>query len=483
MAPPGEHDDDFRHWKGYAKHLEGEVASKKAELEELKAKLEAMQRQAFGRKSEKMPPMERETRRDKEADQAETQRKRKERALAKTRLVTETVELKVPDEQRTCPHCHNPKLKSVGKGKPTTVYEYVPGYFRRRIFRRETLACRCGEYIVNAPTPEKTTEATRYGAGFVAHLIVSKCADSIPLYRLEKQYRRIGIPIARSTMTDLFHRNAELADPLVARLIARIAASDIVLADETTMRMQGTTKKAYIWAFLADNLVAYRFSKDRSGKTPVEVLGASQGTLVVDAYTGYNAVTRPEGRERAGCLAHARRKLFEATSSYPEANEALELIRQIYLVEHDARERGFSQTLQHAEMREKQTLPLMDKLYIWLTDRKNLHPPKSKMGKAVSYALANWQALTRFVKDVRLPPDNNRSEAALRAVALGRKNYLFVGNEDAGNNIAGLYSLIATCEANEVNPVAYLRDVLPRLSTHPADRIDELLPDAWKPSS
>jgi transposase len=468
LAPPKDdaHDCD---WREYAKTLEKKLAE--------------LSRNAGNPKSEKMPPMDREVRRDAEEARAEGQRKRRERAIAKTRLATETVELKVPDAERSCPKCGNAELRSVGDGKPSTVYEYVPGYFRRRIYRRETLSCRCGEYIVNAPSPEKTTDRTQYGPGFIAHLIVSKCGDSIPLYRLEKQYRRIGIPIARSTMTDLFHRNAELLAPLSDRLLERVAQSDIVQADETSIKMQGSPKRAYLWTFNAEKLIAYRFSADRSGRTPREVLGGTQGTLVVDGYTGYNRVTDVDGRERAGCLAHARRKLFAAMESVPEAKEALELIRDVYVVEHEAHEQKIVGSTAHLMLRRTRSKPSMDKLKLWLEARQGLDPPKSNMAVAVGYALKNWEPLTQFLRDARIPPDNNRSESALRVVALGRKNYLFVGHEDAGDNIAGLYSLVGTCEANGVNPLEYLKDVLLRVSTHPAADIDALLPDRWKPAS
>jgi hypothetical protein len=145
--------------------------------------------------------------------------------------------------------------------------------------------------------------------------------------------------------------------------------------------------------------------------------------------------------------------------SVPESKVALDLIREIYVVEHEAKETGIVGTPQHLELRATRSSLLMTKLKDWLEAQHRLHPPKSAMAVAVGYALKNWEALTRFLGDARIPPDNNRSEAALRAIALGRKNYLFVGNEDAGENIAGLYSLVATCEANRVNPLAYLRDV------------------------
>jgi len=453
-----------------------------AERDRLRAEIERLKRQLKGHKTEKMPPMDREVRGDADDAAAEARRKRKENAVAKARLASETVDSKVPDDQRQCPKCGRDDLKSVGDGKPSTVYEYVPGYFRKRVCRRETLACPCGDYIVNAPAPARTTDGTQYGPSFIAHLIISKCSDSIPLYRLEKHYRRIGVPISRSTMTDLFHRHAVLLSPLSARLLARVAASEVVQADETSIKMLGTTKRAYIWTFLSENLIAYRFSASRSGKTPNQVLGGTSGTLVVDMYTGYNHVTTVGGRTRAACLAHARRKLFDARASVPEADEALSLIREVYIVEHKIKERGLEYSQTHLSVRREISAGFMEKLKKWLQEHEGSHPPKSLMGSAIAYCLKNWTELTRFLDDPKIPPDNNASESALRAVALGRKNFLFVGHEEAGENIAGLYSLVATCEANGVNPYEYLQDVMMRVSTHPADRVDELLPDRWKPA-
>jgi transposase len=167
----------------------------------------------------------------------------------------------------------------------------------------------------------------------------------------------------------------------------------------------------------------------------------------------------------------------------PEAQQALDLIRGVYVVEHTARERGIEGSPEHRALRQADGGPLMAKLKMWLESRQGLHPLRSKLGMATRYALRQWAELTVFLDDPTVPPDNNRSEAALRVVALGRKNFLFVGHEDAGENIAGLYSLVATCEANDVNPIESLRDVLLRVSTHPDDRIDELLPYRWTPQN
>jgi transposase len=211
--------------------------------------------------------------------------------------------------------------------------------------------------------------------------VTSKCADSLPLYRLAKQFARLGIPIARSTLTDLFHQVARQLAPLSARLVQLVAASEIVLADETPLKMQHPDKKGYVWTFIADNLIVYRFSPSRSGETPAAVLGDSTGALVVDMYTGYNQVTSTGKRTRSGCLAHARRKLFDALSTAPEAKTALDFIRDVYLVEHDAKAAGVVRTTEHLRMRQARSKPLMDRLHAFLTDQQPVHLPKGPMGK------------------------------------------------------------------------------------------------------
>jgi transposase len=475
-------DDHECGWKLRATGLEQRASELETKLEAVMGEMDALKRQIFGKKSEKMPPMDREIRKQRPPDpEAAQARRRKNAELRASRVETEDVHHKVPETELKCAKCGRADLKQVGAGKESYAWDYIPGYFRRRRHVRETLACRCGQYIVTAPGPEHSVENTRYGDGFRAYIVTSKCADAMPLYRLAKQFARLGIPIPRSTLTDLFHQVARQLHPLSERLVEIVAASDVVQADETPLKMQHPNKKGYVWTFVADDLIVYRFSQSRSGETPSTVLGDSTGALVVDMYTGYNQVTSTGNRTRVACLAHARRKLFDALAYAPEAKSALDLIRDVYLVEHDAKTAGVVRTSAHLRMRQERSRPLMDKLHAHLTEQKPHHLPKGPMGKAISYILGNWKELTRFLEDVRLPPDNNRSEAALRIVALGRKNFLHVGHEDAGANIAGLYSLVATCESKGKNPLAYLTDVLARIGSHPSARIDELLPQNWEP--
>jgi transposase len=461
------------------------VADLSAKLKAALERIEKLERQRYGKKSEKMPPPATELRKAETPQEAEARRlaaleTRQERAALKKQVEAESIRHAVPDEAKGCPKCGGTVDRPVGDGKTTTEYEYLPGRFKRIEHTQEKLACACGKYIATAPAPPRALDKSPYGPGFIAHLVTMKCADAIPLHRLARQYQRVGIPMSRSTLNDHFHATAIKLTALSHRLLQVIAESRIVLADETPLVMQRPNRRGYVWTFIAGKLIAYRFSASRSGKTAAAVLGGTSGTLVVDAYTGYNRVTQPDGRDRAGCNAHARRGFFEALSSAPiEARKALDLFLEIYRVEHEVKVRGIVRSPEHAALRQTRSRDAMERLRTWLIEEQPRHPPKSPLGEAISYTLNQWKYLTRFLDDVELPVDNNQSEGALRIVALGRKNFLFVGDEESGEHLAGLYSLVSTCEANGVDPIAYLRDVLMRVDTHPASRIDELLPHRW----
>ncbi len=203
---------------------------------------------------------------------------------------------------------------------------------------------------------------------------------------------------------------------------------------------------------------------------------------MVDGFTGYNAVTVPEGRSRAGCWAHARRDVFDSVKTAPVAQEMLDLILELYEVEYEAEKAGILGTTAHLELRKTESVAVLERIKGWLEAQKPKHLPKSPMGKASRYIQGQWTALTRFLENANIPLDNNASEGSLRVPVLGRHNFLFVGHDKGGENLAALYSLVATCQANGVNPQAYLADVLMRVKRHPASAIDELLPHRWSPA-
>jgi transposase len=224
--------------------------------------------------------------------------------------------------------------------------------------------------------------------------------------------------------------------------------------------------------------VAYQFAESRSGATPKALLEGTKGVLLVDGYSGYNDIEKVSSRRRAACLAHVRRYFFESLKTAPVAQEALDLITELYRVEHHAKEQRLSEVA-HLELRRLRAGPIRMRLKAWIDARRPKHPPKRPLGVAIRYTLGQWDELGVFLDDARVPLDNNASERSLRRIAMGRKNYLFVGDVASGKSLAGLYSLVATCESRGINPFDYLGDVFARVQDHPASAIDELLPGGW----
>ncbi|MFO0665083.1 MAG: IS66 family transposase [Polyangiaceae bacterium] len=454
-------------------------------MSKLEQENELLKKTLYGRRSErgKMPRVKT----GEPPTPEEVQATRKERAEAKAQTPTVRVEHKVPDALRKCTACGRTDLAPMGAGKSTFVWEFVPAKFVRLEHVQEVLRCPCGGCVVTAPGTPKVVEKGKYGASFLAHIAVAKCADHLPIYRLEKELARKGAPVARSTMNELLHRTSALLAPVWTRLLDVIRTRDIVLADETRLRIlkdaSGKPKTGFVWTFGAADAqggfdVAYHFADSRSGATPKAVLEGTKGVLLVDGYSGYNDVENVSSRRRAACLAHARRYFFDALKTAPIAQEALDIITELYRVEHDAKAQRLS-TDSHLEFRKLRAGPIREKFKVWLDEQQPRHPPKSPLGGAIRYTLGQWQELGVFLDDARVPLDNNASERSLRRIALGRKNYLFVGDVESGKSLAGLYSLVATCESRGINPFDYLADVLTRVQDHPMKAIDELLPAAW----
>jgi transposase len=230
-------------------------------------------------------------------------------------------------------------------------------------------------------------------------------------------------------------------------------------------------------------LVLYVFALDRSGETPSQVLGGSEGTLVCDGYTGYNDVTDPDGRARGGCWCHARRKIFEARAIAPaEADHVITEMRKLFRVEHEATVRGIARTAEHLALRRQRSKPVVDGLYAWIAEHQPKVLPKSPIGAALQYLINQRDRLELFLNDARVPLHNNASERRLRIIALTRKNSLFFGHPRAGRLFAVLFSLVGMCIGNDVEPVAYLTDVLTRVRDDLSDdQLDALLPDRWQP--
>ncbi len=480
--------NDISALKELLKQLIGVIESLKETIEKKDSELAELRRLMFGTKSERMPSISSELKKrrsssQKKADKATTQKKRSASRKAKKELPTEDIVNEVTGEL-VCPLCGGNQFKDLTEGEVSYEFEYVPAKLVRRRHIRKKKACQCGGHIVTAPGPIRVSDGVQYGPGFHSHVVVSKCADSLPLYRQAKIFSRAGLSVCRSTLGDVFHRSASLLEPLHKRMLELIAKEAYVRADETPQPVLDKKKvhKGYMWNFNTDDLVAYVFSPNRSGETPEKILGDSTGLLQVDAFSGYNRVTTPKGRKRVGCWAHVRRKFFDAQSLAPdECKHALETILELYEVEYAAAEQNVLGTDKHLAMRKAKSKKLLGNFKKWLEKQKKAFPPRSKMGQAVGYALKQWNTLTVFLDDAKLQLDNNVSERMLRLIVLGRKNFLFVGNNGAGHNLAILQSFVSTALLNDINPQEYLADVLIRIQTHPQSKIDDLLPHRWKP--
>jgi len=360
---PGSEDHECA-WRDEAERLAEELARVQQRQQQLEGQLAALQRHIFGQRSEKLPPIAEQLRAERPVDPAATQARRREAREQKAALPEREVLHSVPVEKRRCPKCGSTELRPLGEGKKTVLYEYVPARFERQVHIQETLACRCGEGVVVADGPPKVVEKGQYGPGFIAHIVTAKCADSIPIYRQAKALRRAGIPVARTTLGDLFHSAADVLQPLADRLLQLVRDSRLVLGDETPLRVQakGKTRRSYVWTFRTEKLVAYQYSPSRSGETPSKVLGGTSGYLLVDAYSAYNAVTVPEGRTRVGCWAHVRRKFFDALPTAPEAQEMLDLILGLYRVEYEARDAGVLHSDEHLHRRRQLSAPILERI-------------------------------------------------------------------------------------------------------------------------
>ena len=476
LVPPDDKDDDHGcAWRDFAKHLQSEMVAMKAEMD---AKIAVLER-AFAKRSEKTGKMPRVPRPPRTPEQAAD--KRTEQALLRAeRVVTEERTERVPDALKKCRVCGGTSFRTVGPGKSSEIYEYIPGYFRRLVTHCETVACRCGGHVITAPPPERWADKTRYASSFVAHLVVSKCLVVTPHYRLEQVLARTGVPVARSTINDLFRRAGQKLERLRAPLFESLRKDFLVHADETSFKMTKQASKAFIWAFVGQNLTGYHFDLTRGGDVPIDILGDSTGAVVCDDYRGYDPLAKKKKRLRCGCLAHGRRKYFEA-GDVPEAKEAMELINGMYRVEHEAERREIVGTTEHLALRREFARPLFVRLLLLVRELRRAHGPKTLLGRAARYTWRNQRQLGRFLHDARIPLDNNRAENALRIVALGRKAFLFVHSEDAGKELALLYSLVVSCTRNDVNPVVYIADVLDRIDKTVDDNLADLLPDRWRP--
>jgi transposase len=476
------------------------LLSREQEIEHLKLLIAKLQRMQFGRKSEKL---QREIEQlelrleDLEANRSEDSSSAAAASSPTPIPAAKPVRRPLPEhlprethrhepQEPRCPECDG-ELRKLGEDV-SEVLEYVPAQFKVLRHVRPKLSCTKCERVVQAAAPSRPIERGLAGPGLLAHVLVSKYADHLPLYRQAQIYERVGVELERSTLADWVGASSALLEPLVEALRRYVLDCGKLHADDTPVPVlapgTGKTKTGRLWTYVRDDRPAgstaapavwFAYSPDRQGKHPEEHLTNFRGALQADAYAGFNNLYKDGRIQEVACWAHVRRKFYDLVQAHgsPIAKEALERIVALYAIEGEIRGRPPDERCQ---VRQARARPLLDSLHEWLQTSLARLSRKSDTTAAVKYALSLWPALVRYCDDGHLEIDNNAAERALRAVALGRKNYLFAGSDTGGQRAAAIYSLIGTAKLNGLDPEAYLREVLTRIADHPMNRISELLP-------
>ncbi|HME86510.1 MAG: IS66 family transposase [Methylocella sp.] len=392
-----------------------------------------------------------------------------------------------------CPTCGGRDFLKAGS-VVSEVLDYVPASFRVVRHVRRKMVCKGCDTEIKAAMPSSPIERGKPGPGLLAHVLVSKYCDHLPLYRQSEIYAREGVELSRSTMADWVGQANALLAPLVEALRAHVFAGNRLHGDDTPVPVldpgRGKTKEGRLWTYVRDGrpwaddtapAVAYFYSPDRKGERPRKHLESFRGVLHADGYAGFRHLYEPKKPGEApaileaACMAHARRQFFDLTVSGPApiADEAIKRIGEFYDIE--ATIRG-APPERRRQVRQEQTAPRFAAFRSWLETMLAQLPRKSGTAEAIRYALARWTALGRFIDDGMIEIDNNAAERSIRPITLGRKNWLFAGSDRGGERAAGILSLIQTAKHNGFDAEAYLRTVLAQIADHPAKKIADLLP-------
>jgi len=386
------------------------------------------------------------------------------------------------------------QLKRIGQDVAEKL-DYQPGVFTVERHIRGKWVCAQCESLIQAPVAAHVIDKGVPTAGLLAQVLVAKYADHLPLYRQEAIFARAGFGIARSTLAQWVGACGVQLQPLVDALRTELLKHSVLHADETPVQMlkpgAGKTHRAYLWSYCTTaynpiRAVVFDFADSRGGQHCRAFLGLPgqggwHGSLVCDDFSGYKACFEM-GVTEAGCLAHARRKFHELWVNHQSTigEQALKFFIQLHEIERQVH--GLDPP-ERQRIRQERSRPVADALHLWLTQQRLKVPEGSATIKAIDYSLNRWVALTRYIDDANLPADNNWVENQIRPIAIGRSNWLFAGSLRAGKRAAAVMSLVHSAKLNGHDPYAYLKDVLDRLPTHPASRVEELLPHRWSPAS
>jgi transposase len=471
-----------------------------AENERLQAIIDAFMRHRFGPRSEQLDPdqlqlgledVETAQAEVKKAGEAKGGQPRADRPRKTNRgslpAHLERIEQIVDIEDKACPCCGG-ALHQIGEDVAERL-DVVPTTLRVLVTRRPRYGCRsCESAVMQAPAPARIVEGGIPTEALIAQVLVAKYADHLPLYRQAQIYARQGIQLDRSTLADWVGRAAWYLRPLRDHILEQLRRSERLFADETTAPVldpgRGRTKTGQLWAYARDDrpwggidppMVAYVYAPDRKGERAEMHLGDFAGILQVDGYGGYAALAkRRQQVSLAFCWAHVRRKFYELADTSPVATEVLRRIALLYVIEEEVR--GGSAE-QRREARNERGRVIIDDLRQYLEAKNRQVSAKSKLGEAIRYALTRWDGLARFLDDGRIDLDSNAVERSIRALALNRKNALFAGSDEGGDNWAVIATLIENCKLSGINPHKWLTETLAKLANgHHANRVGELMP-------
>ena len=483
----------------------GVVGSLFNQLQQARWRVEQLERQLYGPSSERQaqeghlskeqillslfpapaePPATQEVLVPAHEDKAQA-RPRRQPALQKLETVTERIE----PQEKVCPHCGKEKCE-IGCERSER-YEYVPARIVRHEILRPKLACRCGQAGVSiAPLPPAVVAQGQPGASLVAHVLLSKYVDHLPLHRQQQQFERIGVNFPRSTLGEWVEQGAVWLQPLVREMKRELLLGDYVQVDETPVRVQdpdvkGKCATGWLWVLgKAQGDVIFEFHPGRGKEFAQELVAEFKGYLQRDGYGVYGSLAADKPKEiiPVGCWSHARRKFVAALEDQAEQTTAIVgEVRKLYLVERHARDQCLTSD-QRYELRQQISLPILKALQPILQSTREKVLPQSPLGKAVRYCLAEWDALNCYLKEGRLEIDNNLIENAIRPSAVGKKNWLFIGHPEAGWRSAVVYSIVVSCRRRNIDPWKYLTDVLKRLPSLKQSELPTLLPAHWKPA-